>query len=316
LGGGDEALTRATMLSVAARAARHGALGRGAVWRGARSLSGAPPADLSSSTPAARVTTPAAPRSGEAALNPSVENERKEFLSRWKWLLSLLGYFGKESTDIRTGQALFRSCEDQSLRVASDSAFGLSIDWHDNKSFQSRQQLLMLHVWMVHRRLLSEDKRGKEVQETLFDTLWEDTTRRIRAAGVHELTVNKHLSTVQKACFTAAVSYDHGLNISSDENLELGSAIWRNVYQSDPKTPDECVYKMADYVRNQINTFEALGSADLMRGKLSWLDFGNSSAVTALAGEWRQAVAPSGKRYWWNVRTRESRWTKPVEADS
>ena len=38
--------------------------------------------------------------------------------------------------------------------------------------------LLVLHVWMVHKRLLTEGKRGLLVQESLFDTLWDNTSDR------------------------------------------------------------------------------------------------------------------------------------------
>jgi cytochrome b pre-mRNA-processing protein 3 len=255
---------------------------------------------------------------GDASVEVKVAaltKERDQFFGRWNWLLKLLGYYGNESTDIRSGQALFRSSEQQSTLAVKDPAFGLSFDFFDSKNFMQHQQLLMLHVWMIHRRLLKESESGKALQEVLFDTLWEDTTRRIRATGVHELTVNKHLATVQKSCFTSAVSYDHGLTITNDENLELGSAIWRNVYSSDPKTPDESVYRMAEYVRNQIASLEAQTNAELFEGRVSWLDVNVAAkAAEAQQSDWRQAVAPNGRAYYYHVKTRETRWTKPPGA--
>ncbi len=275
-------------------------------------------------TDASRKSGPGGALDGEGAQGgASVEvkvaalaKERDQFFGRWNWLLKLLGYYGNESNDIRVGQALFRSCEQQSTLAAKDPSFGLSLSFDfDSKTFMPRQQLLMLHVWMIHRRLLKESERGKALQEVLFDTLWEDTTRRIRATGVHELTVNKHLTTVQKSCFTSAVSYDHGLTITNDENLELGSAIWRNVYSSDPKAPDESVYRMAEYVRSQITSLEAQNNAELFDGRVSWLDVNVAvKAIEAQQSDWRQAVAPSGRIYYYHVKTRESRWTKPPGA--
>jgi hypothetical protein len=55
--------------------------------------------------------------------------------------------------------------------------------------FKSKHMLLVLHVWMIHKRLLKEGKPGLQVQEALFDELWEDTCSRIRAQGVNELSV-------------------------------------------------------------------------------------------------------------------------------
>jgi hypothetical protein len=49
--------------------------------------------------------------------------------------------------------------------------------------------LLVLHVWMIHKRLLKEGKPGLLVQEALFDELWDNTSNRIRGQGVNELSV-------------------------------------------------------------------------------------------------------------------------------
>lgn len=61
---------------------------------------------------------------------------------------------------------------------------------HVGSDFRSKHMLLVLHVWLVHRRLFSESKQGLLVQEALFDELWEDTSNRIRAAGIAELSVS------------------------------------------------------------------------------------------------------------------------------
>lgn len=56
--------------------------------------------------------------------------------------------------------------------------------------FRSKHMMLVVHVWMVHKRLLSEGKQGLLVQEALFDELWEDTCNRIRGQGIVELSVS------------------------------------------------------------------------------------------------------------------------------
>ena len=47
---------------------------------------------------------------------------------------------------------------------------------------------------MVHRRLMAEGKEGQaekalSIQECVFDEMWNDTSNRIRAAGINELSV-------------------------------------------------------------------------------------------------------------------------------
>ena len=55
----------------------------------------------------------------------------------------------------------------------------------------------MVHVWMLHRRLLVEGSKGTTLQECMFDELWDDTSIRIRNAGIREIMVNKRLGEVQ-----------------------------------------------------------------------------------------------------------------------
>jgi len=237
----------------------------------------------------------------------------KSGLERYKPILKLLGYYSEEANNIRRGAALYRSCEEQAMLLAIDPSFGLQMDWFDNNNFHSRQQMIMLHVWMVHKRLLAEEESGKEIQENLFDACWEYTTRRIRSTGVHELTVNKHLAEIQKTCFAAAVSYDHGINITNDENLELGSALWRNVYLHNEKIPDEQVYKLADYVRNQVSTFGRTGSESVLDATLPWLKL--APDVSSVRTKWRRDLSADGRTYWWNAETRESQWDPPPEVN-
>jgi cytochrome b pre-mRNA-processing protein 3 len=66
---------------------------------------------------------------------------------------------------------------------------------------------------MIHKRLMIEGKDGLLVQEALFDELWEDTSGRIRAAGIGEMSVNKYLKEVQSYSFRTCVDLDHVLTL-------------------------------------------------------------------------------------------------------
>ena len=93
--------------------------------------------------------------------------------------------------------------------------------------FRPRHALLMTHLWMVHRRLMAEGESSKQVQEAVFDKLWEDTSHRIRSTGIAELMVNKSLGDVQKYSFPLLVAYDQALAQPSPEEQadHLGAAV-------------------------------------------------------------------------------------------
>ena len=95
-----------------------------------------------------------------------VKLRRESLFKKWNWLLRIMGYYSFEASTTRSGQALFRGCEYQAMLVCFDKGFGLGFDWLDSKSFMLHQQLLMMHIWMVHRRLLLSGKKGKKSSRT------------------------------------------------------------------------------------------------------------------------------------------------------
>jgi cytochrome b pre-mRNA-processing protein 3 len=78
--------------------------------------------------------------------------------------------------------------------------------------FRSSQALLTMHVWFLHKRLISDEKdphNAALIQEELFDILWNDTTNRMRAFGVNEWLIQKNLKQVQQYTFMHCFHYDH-----------------------------------------------------------------------------------------------------------
>jgi hypothetical protein len=88
---------------------------------------------------------------------------------------------GERSTDV------FASLEEQATQNAWYEALRLPRTWITEHS------LLALHVWILHNRFKVDynvpatEFSGRRMQEELFERFWEDTTRRIRNAGVAEL---------------------------------------------------------------------------------------------------------------------------------
>ena len=79
--------------------------------------------------------------------------------------------------------------------------------------FRSKQILLMVHVWIIHRRLVADGKKDSLlIQECMFDELWEDTSNRIRSHGINELSINKYLKEVQGYSFSTCVALDEGIS--------------------------------------------------------------------------------------------------------
>ena len=105
----------------------------------------------------------------------------------------------------------------------------------------------MIHIWMIHKRLLSVEPNGKKIQEALFDYLWEDTTNRIRNQNVNELSVNKYLKDVQSLSFKTCIELDQSLKMPTEEEIvtDIGGAVWRSVYDKAEDVHDDHVMEFA-----------------------------------------------------------------------
>jgi cytochrome b pre-mRNA-processing protein 3 len=208
------------------------------------------------------------------------------------------------------------------------------------KEFRSNHTMILLHIWLVHKRLLKEGGKGKSIQEAMFDELWEDTCNRIRSVGVNELSVNKRLSEVQGYSFKFCCELDHAVTLDDEEEVlqEIAGSLYRNVYMR-REVEEEKVLELAKYVRREHLSMLDISPDAIDEGRVEWgknpdflgalsqapmvrqgmsnnaagseIDDELEEAIDDEGGEWKEAITPAGKIYYWNTKTRESRWQRP-----
>ncbi|EQC28468.1 hypothetical protein SDRG_13796 [Saprolegnia diclina VS20] len=270
---------------------------------------------------------PPAPYTGLFSTNFDVtEPKHKARMERWKWLLELLGYFNEEATMTSKSALLFNSCVNQAAHPSFYRALDLPAD------FRSQQALLILHVWIAHRRLIASKTPntpkekidpGKLLQEALFDRLWEDTTVRIRNQNVSELTVNKHLHEVQQRSFNQCVAYDQYF-AANGAKRSLSEAISKHVLNVEPSAKPSQTALLTAYVQRELKTMQKLPLEVLETGDLPWgpplanpsnmsYDDDEFDLIGQRYGNWRSALDVRGTRYFWNMTTRFSSWDKPTK---
>lgn len=169
---------------------------------------------------------------------------------------------------IKISKALFDSCEEQTYTKEWYSRGKLA------SSFRDKHLLLVIHIWMCHRRLVSaygtgEDVRADRLQECLFDFLWDDSTTRISEAKVSSLFINKYLKQVQSLSFHICHELDTALalpfvqtgptaegeapSLLTEEQMhdaainKIGEVIWNHFYDSNPDMEEAHVLEFARY---------------------------------------------------------------------
>jgi cytochrome b pre-mRNA-processing protein 3 len=92
-----------------------------------------------------------------------------------------------------------------------------------------RFDLLVLHLWMVLRRLRQQG-RGMEPIQALFDRFCDDMDDNLREMGVGDLTVPKRMQAFGEAFYGRAAAYDQALSDGQGGGQEpLAQAIRKNI---------------------------------------------------------------------------------------
>ncbi|CAM9938648.1 unnamed protein product, partial [Phaeothamnion confervicola] len=209
-----------------------------------------------------------------------------------KGLLTLVGYYKPKNVQARAATALFRACQEQAERKS----------WHRGgqigDDFRSRHALLSAHVWVMHKRLILEGAEGQRLQETLFDELWNETTRRLRSVGIGELSVNKYLEEVQQYSFGAMVAYDDAMDVlpgyDAGGGFALANAVRLNIYMRDGADMSaQQAAAMAAYMRHELVTLLELPRDAVLEGRVA---FGEPPAWAVAASSGRGRAAAGGQR--------------------
>ena len=170
------------------------------------------------------------------------------------------------------------------------------------------------------------------IQEELFDIFWHDSKTRIRAEGVNELTVNKHLKDVQQVTFQHLTHYDHAYSEyelkPAKRYEELQGLVWMHILMKDEDVHDEHLKRMSFYIDTQYNNITNRMPDEYFReGRIAWVDVPDFSKMRDLKGKllpeiplhpedvlpegWHKAFTDSGKPYFWNPGTKASQWDRP-----
>ena len=132
--------------------------------------------------------------------------------------------------------------------------------------------------------------------------------------------MNKQLENVQKFTFDDLFGYDAGIAVIDDDNMELAAAIWKGVFREAEGADTESVLRLADYVRREVVNVMQHPKEDLYRGWIAWGPCVGESPLDRverqkrmLAGEWREALHPDGRIFFYHTSTHERRWEAPAE---
>jgi cytochrome b pre-mRNA-processing protein 3 len=119
-----------------------------------------------------------------------------------------------------------------------------------------RFDLLVLHLWMVLRRLKSTES-GTDLSQALFDHFCDDMDANLREMGVGDLTVPKRMQAFGEAFYGRAAAYDLALASGREP---LAQALCKNILNGEGV---EAARRLANYAETAIAGLTGLDEATL-----------------------------------------------------
>lgn len=136
---------------------------------------------------------------------------------------------------------------------------------------EGRFDLVVLHLWMVVRRLSSEPE-GAKLAQGLFDHFCEDMDANLREMGVGDLTVPKRMQAFGEAFYGRSVAYDGAFAEGKDA---LARALCKNVFSG--REPDQAT-RLAGYVMSSIAQLAQSDIAAITAGRMQFAPFSAQEA--------------------------------------
>lgn len=131
-----------------------------------------------------------------------------------------------------------------------------------------RFEAVVLHMHLVLRRL-GQDKSGSAVAQALFDAMFYDMDRSLRAIGVGDMSVGKKVKQMGAAFYGRVGSYEAAL--ASADRAALADALARNV-AGDGQMSQQQSAAFAVYVERQVAALAEQPINDLMGGRVRFVD--------------------------------------------
>ena len=172
--------------------------------------------------------------------------------------------------------------------VAQARAPGFYLDYGVPDTLEGRFDMIVLHVFLVTRRLKGEPDLAA-VGQALFDRFCRDLDDNLREMGVSDLAVPRKMRDFAGAYYGRAQVYDRAL---ADGGDALATALSRNVFAAGGLAPGS--RRLADYMTVAAHMLDATTAAEFAAGDLH---FPAPEAIAAVSTRLNQPTSSDGSTF-------------------
>lgn len=130
---------------------------------------------------------------------------------------------------------------------------------------EGRFDMVLLHVYLVWRRLSKAESSEREVAQAVFDLFFQDMDESMRELGVGDLSVPRKVRAMGEAFYGRAGVYDAALADTQDE--QLIAALKRNVFGDAENSEAK---PLARYVRAADRALAAQQTSAIALGEITF----------------------------------------------
>jgi len=160
----------------------------------------------------------------------------------------------------RPAQAIYEAVVDQARHPAFYTTYGVA------DRFEQRFDLLVLHTHLVVAQLTRDGATA--LAQNLFDALFFDMDRTLRAMGVGDMSVGKRVKDMVRAYYGRTAAYEDALSQPGDD--ALAAALARNVFAAE--SVDDNARRLARHVRATAKALGSQGGVAIAEGRLRMPD--------------------------------------------
>ena len=174
--------------------------------------------------------------------------------------MKLFGLFGAKRFEEAAHRIYFSLVEQ-----ARQPGFYLSCGVPDTAD--GRFDMIILHAFLVLRRLKMDHQQTAELAQELFDLMFADMDQSLREMGVGDMGVGPRVRRLAEGFYGRIAAYAGGLD--SADPAVLAAALSRNLY-AEAAAEDARPAAMADYTRGQAAALARQKLAKLRAGRVEF----------------------------------------------
>lgn len=138
--------------------------------------------------------------------------------------------------------------------------------WAVADSLDGRFEMLVIHAFLVIRRIKGSGEAGKKLAQQVFDAMFTDLDRALRESGVSDVAVPKKIKAMAQAFYGRAAHYEEALGAADSQALT--QALTRNVFP-DADSPGDAA-ALGAYMRQVAGHLEKQTDPALIEGTVTF----------------------------------------------